>query len=136
MIRPIAVEDIPWVMSLAHERYQGFDPGGALQALATAMRLPTALAWRDDHAFLVGNITQTLWYPKRRQFEVLAICAEEGHHWQAVALLRASAKWARAEGCARWTVNSDTDHPVGALAERFGAKAVPHYVIDFTEGSP
>ena len=82
---------------------------------------------------MIGNITQTLWYPQRRQFEVLAICVAEGHHWDAVALLRASKQWAREQGCVRWLLNSDTEHAVGPLAERIGAKEAGVYVIDWEQ---
>ena len=132
MIRDIGPDDFPWVFSLAQQRYEGYDQGGALQALATAVRIPTAIAWRTDHGFLVANTTGTLWYPKRRALEILALCVEEGHHWDAVKLLRASVAWARDKGCERWLVNSDTQHQIGSLAVRAGAMPEPRYVIDLT----
>jgi len=134
VIRDITPDDIPWVMSLGGRRYPaGYDPGGALQALVAAMRIKSAIAWRTDHAFLVANIVNTLWYPQRPQCEVLAICVEEAHHWDAVCLLRASAKWAREQGCARWIVASDTKHSIEAMAKRIGAEPMPRWGINLRE---
>ena len=134
MIRPITADDIPWAMSLAHRRYEEhFDPGVALVAGTNAMRLPTALAWRTDHGFLIANIVASVWHPKQRSLHILAICVEEGHHWEAVELLRASVGWAQEQGCEKWWLTSETEAKVDALARRVGAKAYPHYVIEFAE---
>ena len=134
MIRSIAADDIPWAMSLAHRRYEGhFDPGVALVAGTNAMRLPTALAWRTDHGFLIANIVASVWHPKQRSLHILAICVEEGHHWEAVALLRASVKWAKEQGCQKWWLTSETESKVDAMARRCGARGYPHYVIEFAE---
>lgn len=134
MIRPITADDIPWGMSLAHRRYESFDPGGALVAIGQAMRLPTALAIRADHGFLVANILASGWFPKKREAHVLWLCVEEGHHWEAVKLLRHSICWAKELNCTRWWFMSDTENGVAALAERVGASEVPHYAIELKEG--
>lgn len=133
MIRPIVAEDIPWGLSLAHRRYEAFDPGGALIAIGQAMNLPTALAIRSDHGFLVANIIATGWWPKRRACHILWLCLEEGHHWEAVKLLRASIVWAKEQGCRRWILSSDTEYPFAALAARVGARVEPRYLIEFAE---
>lgn len=131
MIRPITSQDILWVVSLGTQRYSGeYDAVGGLGALAMAISLPTALAIRSDHGFLVANILTSLWRPKRRECHVLAICVEEGHHWEAVKLLRASIEWAQEQRCTRWLVSSDTDHPVAQLAYRVGATPAGFYGVD------
>lgn len=133
MIRPITADDVPWGMSLANRRYEErFDPGGALVAIGQAMRLPTALAIRSDHGFLVANILASLWFPKKRTCQILWLCVEEGYHWEAVKLLRTSVAWAKDQKCTRWWVDSETEHEVAALAERVGARAAPRWEIDFT----
>ena len=131
MIRPITADDVPWVISLGSRRYSGeYDPGGGLVALAQAMRLSTALAIRSDHGFLVANILQSVWAPKKRECHVLAICCEEAHPWDAVKLLRASVEWAREQKCLRWLVSSETEHSITRLAWRVGAHAMPFYGIE------
>lgn len=132
MIRAVVVDDIPWGLSLVHRRYGEFDPGGGLIAIGQAMKSQNALAIRSDHGFLVANIVAPGWWPKRRTCQILWLCVEEGYHWEAVKLLRASICWAKERGCTRWWVDSDTKHEVGALAERVGARGVPRYEIDFT----
>ena len=130
MIRDITPNDIPWVMSLASERYKnGWDAGTSLVALTQVMRTPTAGAWRTDHAFLLVNCVSSAWYPKRVCCEVLALCDEEGHHWDAIKLLRHSIEWAKERGCANWSVRSDTHNELGALALRVGAQPAPNYMI-------
>lgn len=136
MIREITPADIPWVVSLGTQRYRDYDAGGGLEALAQAMRLSTAIAWRSEHGFLVGNIVRTLWAPKVPVLHILAFCVEEGHHWDAVELLRDSIRWARERGCAKWFFNSDTEHRVGPLARRIGARLAECYVVDFRECDP
>lgn len=130
MIRPITADDVPWGMSLAHRRYESFDPGGALIVLGTALRSSTALAIRSDHGFVIANIVAPAWFPRKRDAHILWLCVEEGHHWEAVKLLRASICWAKEQGCRRWWFDGDTEHEVGALAERVGAREVPRYRID------
>jgi len=135
VITDIKPEDVPWVLSLAHQRYHSFDPGGALVALTSAMHELSAIAWRTPHAFLVATIVRPLWNPNRPECHVLALCAEAGHHWEAARLLRQSREWAIDKQCARWWFWSETEHRIGALAERVGAKlGAERYLIDFMEG--
>lgn len=129
--RPIVYDDIPWILSLAHERYEGWDPGGALTFLVQALRSPTTLLIRSDRAFLIANHVAPPWYPKRRECHVMAVCAFPGAHWQAIGLLRESVTWAKQQGCVRWRCHSETAHDIGALCRRAGAHAdSPRYVLD------
>jgi len=137
VIREITADDIPWVAWLCRTRYDMtfYDEKGGLVALTQAMRLPTAIAWRNDHAFLVGNTQARAWVPKHRTLHILALCVEEGHHWSAVELLRGSVEWARAQGCDRWWLASETEHGVEALARRVGARPMPGWAIDLKESA-
>ena len=132
MIRPIEHGDVPWFLSLANKRYPEADPGGTLIALSQLMRQSTALTIRSDHGFLVAHILAPVWIPTQRSAHILAICTEEGHHWEAPGLLRYSVVWAREEGCQRWFVSSETKHRIHTLAHRIGASAVPYYGIEIT----
>jgi len=135
VIRDITANDIPWVAALCQRRYDmsRYDVGGGLVALTQAMNLPTAIAWRNDHAFLVGNQQARTWAPKRRSLHILAICVEEGHHWAAAELLRESVEWARARGCKKWWIATETEFEVGALAKRIGAHPETVYAIDLAK---
>lgn len=138
MIRPITADDIPWIVSLCQRRYGllgYYDFGAGLVALTQAMRLTTAQAIRSDHGFLVADVEFASWKPKRRECHVLAICIEEGHHWEAAKLLRVNIVWAREQGCVRWLLSSETEHGVASLADRVGARVEPRYVIDLEEAS-
>jgi hypothetical protein len=130
VIRDITADDLGWALSLAHRRYRNFDPGFSLVAMTQAMRSPTSIAWRNDASFLVGHIMTSVWAPKIRGLEVLAICAEEAHPWSAIELLRASVTWAREQGLSKWWLNSDTGYDAAPLAVRVGARLAACYVID------
>jgi hypothetical protein len=135
VIRKLASSDIPWIVELCQRRYdmRGYDFAGGLVSLAQAMKLETALAVRNEYAFLVGNTQARAWAPKHRTFHILAICCEEGHHWAGVELLRHSIRWAREQGCERWWIASETDKGVEALARRVGAQPFPGWAIDLKE---
>lgn len=95
-----------------------------------ALNASHMLMLRNDQAFLVANHVAPPWYPKRRECHVMALCAREGAHWQALKLLRESVEWARLQGCVRWRFYSETDHDVGVLCRRLGADQETRYVID------
>lgn len=136
MIRDITADDIPWIASLCQRRYgfAEYDVGGGLIALGEAMRSPNAVAWRNAHGFLVGNIQIRIWAPKHRSLHILALCVEEGHHWDAVELLRASVAWAGRQGCDQWWLSgSESEHRIGPLAKRVGARLSAVYVIDLAK---
>lgn len=129
--RKLVFDDIPWILSLAHERYEGWDPGGTLTFLVQALRSPTMLMIRSERAFLIANHIAPPWYPKRRECHVMALCAYPGAHWQGIGLLRESIAWARLHQCVRWRFHSETEHAVGALCRRVGAREdSPRYVLD------
>lgn len=129
--RPIVLDDIPWVLSLAYERYRPFDPGRTLTWLVQILRSPDALAIRSDDAFLIANIVTGIWQPNERDCHVIFCCAAERHHWQAVRLVRQSVTWARGTGCRKWWFCSETDCPIDQIALRVGAKPeVMRYSID------
>lgn len=137
LIRPTVsratVDDIPWILSLAHERYEAFDPGRVLVFLLETLKAPTAIILKGDHqdAVLIASTVVPPWHPKRKECHVLFLFARPGAHWQAVKLLRACISWARLQGCVKWRFHSDTSHDVGALARRVGAREnKPMYVLE------
>ena len=129
-------QDIPWALSLAHRRYTGgFDPGGALLAFSNGITSPNSLALRSDNGFLGAYIAHPAWRPQQRDCMVVVLCAEEGHHWEAVQMLRYSVMWAREQKCTRWFLGGDGDKSLAALARRVGASAMPVYRIELS-GEP
>ena len=124
-------KDVPWALSLAHRRYKaGYDPGGALLAVMNAINSPNALALRSDHGFLGAHVAFPLWRPEQRDCMVVVLFTEEGHHWEAVRMLRYSVVWAREQKCSRWFLGGDGDKSLAALARRLGAGTMPVYRID------
>lgn len=127
--RALTMQDLPWALHLAYERYPPFDPGAAVAFYVNAMKSPAAYKARSANAFLIGQIMAPPWRPTERQFHVLVLCSGQGHHWEAVGLLRESADWAHLQKCGRWWFASDTDSKVGALCKRIGATCQERYGI-------
>lgn len=131
--RVCTVNDLPWVLSLAHRRYTKTpDPGTTLDWLIRVLNSPaTALALRTDNAFCVAMINIAPWWPTERGCHIAVLVADRGYHWDAVFLLKETIRWAEAQGCVRWELSSETDYDFAALAKRVGAKPwVMKYAID------
>ena len=133
-LRTCTIDDIPWILSLAHRRYRPFDPGRALTWLANAVTNPTMLAIREEHAFCISSIGGYFWFPKEPEAYVVLLCAEANKHWEAIKLLRHSVEWARGKGCVRWWLTSDTEYDFRPLAKRLGCKTLDRYLLDLTDG--
>jgi hypothetical protein len=136
VIRDLVMTDVPWVLTLAHERYPDFDPGAALLFLTKLVSADKdqALGARDDHGFLIAHVIWPMWNPKQRECYVVMVCAEIGHHWEAVRLLRHSLAWAHEVRCSRWWFWSETDHRIDQLAKRVGARnGSMRYLIELKE---
>jgi len=130
-VRRVAVDDLPWAMSLGYRRYGAYDPGKTLLYLAEVLSAPQALFIRTDDAFLLAAIITPVWRSDGPECNVLALCSEPGAHWQAIRLLRRSVGWAKERGCRSWWFASETHYDISALAKRVGAVvAHPRYRID------
>lgn len=133
--RPITVEDVPWILSLAHRRYTKTpDPGTTLKWLMQVINSPNeALAIRSDHAFCVAIYSVPPWWPNEPEVHIAVLVADKGAHWQAIRLLKDTIAWARGRGCARWWLSSETDYDFEMLAKRVGARPrVMKYEVPLT----
>ena len=132
-VHRVVYDDIPWMMSLAYERYGPYDPGGALLFLLQGLKSESTVmlrSYRKD-AFLIASWIAAPWWPNKRECHLVFLCARTGAHWQAVKLLRESIVWARLQGCTRWRFHSDTENDIGALCRLLKAREdSPRYVID------
>jgi hypothetical protein len=123
----MTAQDLPWALSLAYGRYAPFDPGAGAIFYLNCLKSEVTLKIRRSQAFLIATTVGVPWRPVEREAHVLVLCAAEGHHWQAVGLLRESLRWARSQGCRHWRFSSDTTYPVDALCRRIGAKRETRY---------
>jgi hypothetical protein len=88
------------------------------------------LPLRTADAFLIGMISTTPWMPQAPEANVVLVCAEEGHMWDAIMLLRASIEWAKRRKCALWRLSSETDFDLAPIALKLGAtEANVRYVL-------
>jgi len=120
-LRPIRVNDLSWMLSLAYKRYGPYDPGKILAYLADALASPKGFCWRSDRAFIIASLMVPVWRAEQPDCHIVALCAEAGGHWQAIKLLRASMTWAREHRCRQWRFGSETNHDISALAKYVGA---------------
>jgi hypothetical protein len=81
---------------------------------------------RSDDAFLVAMIACVPWLPGDWECNVIMVCAEEGAHWQAIGLARASIVWAKKRNCVEWRISSETDSSIESIAARVGAEELTH----------
>lgn len=85
---------------------------------------------KTDNAFLIAMISTTPWKPAAPECNVTLVCAEEGHMWDAVVLLRASIEWAKRRKCSLWRLSSETDFDLEPIALKLGAReAHVRYVL-------
>lgn len=85
---------------------------------------------RSDNAFLIAMLSTTPWIPQTPECNVVLVCAEDGHMWEAIMLLRASIEWARRRKCSLWRLSSETDFDLAPIAHKLGAtEANVRYVL-------
>jgi hypothetical protein len=85
---------------------------------------------RTDDAFLIALLSCIPWKPADMECNVALVCAEEGHMWQAMAMIRKSLDWAEQRGCAVWHISSETAYDLGPIAKRVGARLCePRYEV-------
>ena len=130
-------EDAPWIIALAKSRYPpAFDVDAAeLWVRNIVIKQPVVfLPIRTDHAFLIALISILPWMPGEPEASVVMVCAEDGHMYDAIHLLRVSVDWARGRHAATWQLNSITDYDLGPIATRLGASFLtPRYTIRLRE---
>lgn len=130
-IRRVVLNDLPWLLSVAYQRYGAYDPGPILTRLAEMMQRPDWLVMRSAHAFAISNLFVPAWRTQAEpECNVVILCAEPGGVWDAVRVLRESVRWARQKGCTAWWFGSETEVDISAIARRVGGvKALPRYRI-------
>lgn len=134
-ISKVAMEDLPWLLSLASKRYRHFDPGSTLVWLVNTIRNEHMQIIRTTDAFCISTIQIPAWHPEEPECHVIFICAAAGAHWQAMSLLREAVRWARSRNCLRFWISSETENRVDSLAKRLGAEpAVMRFKLDLRYG--
>lgn len=130
--------DIPWLISLGKKRYgEKWD----YQTVETWFRnivLKSPLMFhhvRLNNAFLISMTSCNPWAPAALECNTVLICADEGAHWEAVALVRAAVEWARKRKCVCWRMASDTHVDLANIARRIGATEIsPRFTVRFDNG--
>lgn len=122
--RLIVEGDVNWMLELGDRRYPGrYDRlGTQMWFLNIVLKGPMMfLPIRTDNSFLIAMLSTTPWMPATPEANVVLVCAEEGHMWEAIMLLRASIEWAKRRKCSLWRLSSETDFDLAAIAHKLGA---------------
>lgn len=121
-IRLLTEADIPWLHQLSHKRYPQFDhqttEGWFRHHILKNPML--ALPIRSDNAFTISLLVVWPWTGEIECNNVF-VCADHGAMWEAIKLMRATARWAKGRGATWFRMGSDTDFDFGAIARRIGA---------------
>ena len=134
LVRLMIDDDVPWMIDLARRRYTKFpydfiSSEGWFRHIVLKSPLVFYPA-RAPNAFTVSMLSHEPWHPADFVTNVIFTCAEEGHMWEVVHLLRDSIEVAKKRRCTSWRIWSDTDYDIGHLARRVGAKQVmPRYEL-------
>ena len=127
--------DIPWLWDICKRRYDSrYDPiSTELWFRNRVLKEPLLfLPQRMPNSFCISALAVLPWLPSDFNCNVAFICAEEGHGWEAMKLLRASREWARMRKCKTWALASDTPVDLKQLAWRLEATEIhPRYVYRF-----
>jgi hypothetical protein len=116
--------DVPWMVDLGNRRYGNqYDRFGTEMWFRNIVLRGPMMFWpaRTDNAFCVAMISTTPWRPEAAECNVVLVCAEDGHMWEAIALLRASLAWAKRRKCSLWRLSSETDFDLASIAAKLGA---------------
>lgn len=125
--------DLPWLRQLCLKRYSHqYEPEGTENWYRQiVLKNPLLfLAIRTDDAFLIQMLSCVPWTPADFTCNVVFICADEGHMWDALSLCRYGIDWAKRRRCTDWRLMGDTGYDLGPMARRLGAKTTqPRYVL-------
>jgi hypothetical protein len=127
--------DLPWLIFLCKKKYESrYDPISTEQWFRNiVLKSPLMfLPVRMPNSFMICMLSTLPWIPSEFDCNVVFICADDGHMWEAMKLLRHSIEWAKKRKCKRWRLCSDTETDLTMMARRVGAWEIsPRYTIEF-----
>ena len=126
--------DIQWLIFLGKKRYGSDWDEATTEGWFRNIVLKSPLmfhAVRTANAFAVSMISTLPWFPSQFECNIVFVCADEGHMWEAFKLMRDSVTWARKRKCSRWRLVSDTEVDLYQMARRLGAKEIsPRFTLE------
>lgn len=133
--RLLTEDDIPWMYHLGKKRYSVKYDAVTVEGWIRNLVLKQPLMFlpqRTDHAFCISMLAVTPWFPADFECNIVLLCADENHMWEAMKLMRASIEWGRSRQCKVWRMNSDTEMDFGPLARRVGADEIsPRFALRY-----
>lgn len=118
--RQATLADMAWGMRLALASYPQYDLTCAVSWVTTHINDANLRFVRTEHALGIATISRKFWTPGVLEGAVIALFCEPGNTWDALAVVRSLAAWAKEKGAVSLELSSDTVYDVSALAKRLG----------------
>ena len=135
-VRRCTKDDIPWLLELARNRYDGVNIESIGHWIDGAADNTNLLFIRTDHAAVSAAVFYPVYAPDKPKGGTLYIVSEKPAPWQVLALLKYARGWAKSKGCRgekAFTIDSTTGYDIAPLALRLGAKPVSvTYALEIT----
>jgi len=125
--------DLPWLIFLCKKKYGNQYDEATCEGWFRNIVLKSPLmfhAVRTANAFAISMISTLPWAPAEFECNIVFVCADDGHMWEAFKLMRDSVAWARKRKCSRWRLTSETDVDLFQMARRLGATEIsPRFTL-------
>ena len=136
MIRQATLDDIPFIMELAKEKYPTRDVEKAAPWAAWCIKNPDRLVLVGPSSMGCAQVDWRYGHECKARLDVLA--ARPGPIWEALRMLRLMLNWARQKGAiGNFILDANTGIDFGPFAERLGGKKVTivQYEIPLDKGT-
>lgn len=134
-MRLLTEHDCQWLNYLCKKRYSNRYDSSTTENWFRNVVLKSPIAFyatRSENAFQISMLSILPWLPAEPECSMIFACADDGHMWEIVRLMRNSIEWARRRRCSMWRLASDTEYDFEGLAKRLGADEIsPRYLIRF-----
>jgi hypothetical protein len=127
-------DDVAWVTEINKRRYPTrFDAEAtALWIRNVVLRNPLVFcAIRNDHSYVIAHLAVIPWFPRSIECNTCIVCADIGHMWRVIPVLRSAVEWARRHRASAFRITSQTEFDLGPIAKRLNmTKSFPLYSLE------
>ena len=123
MIRQATLDDIPFIMALASEKYPGRDVEKDRPWASWCIQNPDRLVLIGPNSMGCAQVDWIYGHECKARLDVLA--ARPGPFWEALRMVRIMVNWARQKGAiGTFKLNAETDVNFAPFASRLGGRKV------------
>ena len=130
----LSENDLPWLHFLFKKKYDRRFDSVTTEGWFRNIVLKNPMMFypvRLDNSFLIAMLSCLPWLPSEFDCHIICVCADDGHMWETLKLLRGSINWARERKCKHWCLNSDTEYDLAPMARLLDAKELtPRFSLE------